>query len=642
MPLPREIIERVERIGEYHRATKHTYKSVHDARPINPAEQTNPYRVFDDRLKIPLPTRLLDAPEPTLSLMTGGFDALPESQLNFPQDIRTLASWLFMAYGVTKQRKPGPGEPASAARWRRSCPSAEDTYPCEIYVAAFAIEGLEPGFYHYCAREFALRRLRGAWESLLQIKRGRPDLEFIKTVPAVLLVSTIFCRSSWRFRKRGYRDCLHDAGHLVQNLVTAGLGLGLRTLVRQVVNENNMRELIGLTPDATYAEEESVQTMVVWADEAKNPIKPPAIKIVGADIGGAELRGTNVPATNVAGANIDGAKVQGSGIAGQNVSKPNIPGSAVARAPLSAQAGVAGFTLHVAGPLPTADSLALSTHAPLTPGQPAQGLIPIPRKALAAEVTSFGSILAVHNDCVAPGVAVREIRPPLTEILILAADYPTAPFPVPPPPDGGMPLRKLLLTRTVADRYLRNRMITRDSLWTINRAAFRGGAYFPLFPDGPHAALVRPLWAINGVSGMENGIWHYHVKTDKWSLMRSEQTRVELQYAMLEEFACGEASAVCFMAAHLSHLTRVGGPDLYRLAHLEAGACGQRIYLAANAQSLGASMHGGFYDEDVRILLGISTTQWDIIYVAAVGLVEEPRETELAPAQDDLEGGWKG
>ena len=51
-------------------------------------------------------------------------------------------------------------------------------------------------------------------------------------MPAALLVSTIFCRSAWRYRNRGYRYALIDAGHLVQNLVTAANGLGIQTTTR--------------------------------------------------------------------------------------------------------------------------------------------------------------------------------------------------------------------------------------------------------------------------------------------------------------------------------------------------------------------------------------------------------------------------
>ena len=48
---------------------------------------------------------------------------------------------------------------------------------------------------------------------------GGAQLYISNNVPAALLVSTIFCRSAWRYRQRGYRCAIIDTGHLVQNLV---------------------------------------------------------------------------------------------------------------------------------------------------------------------------------------------------------------------------------------------------------------------------------------------------------------------------------------------------------------------------------------------------------------------------------------
>ena len=130
------------------------------------------------------------------------------------------------------------------------------------------MKDLEPGFYHFSVKEFALRKLREGPETLSTIKRGRPDLEFLKSVPAALLVSTIFWRSAWKFRRGGYRACLLDAGHLVQNLVAAANGLGIQTMPRLRVHEGSMRELLGLGVDAAFGAAESVQSMVVWADSS--------------------------------------------------------------------------------------------------------------------------------------------------------------------------------------------------------------------------------------------------------------------------------------------------------------------------------------------------------------------------------------
>src|SRR5439155_19568971 len=84
--------------------------------------------------------------------------------------------------------------------------------------------------------------------------------------------STIFCRSTWRFGKRGYRNAIHDAGYLVQNLVTVGTGLGVQTITRMILNDSATRELIGVPADAEFEQAEAVQSMVIWADRAHKPL----------------------------------------------------------------------------------------------------------------------------------------------------------------------------------------------------------------------------------------------------------------------------------------------------------------------------------------------------------------------------------
>ena len=366
------------------------------------------------------------------------------------------------------------------------------TYPCEIYVAAFAIEGLEPGFYHFSVGEFALRKLREGYEALAQIKRGRPDLEFLKTLPAVLMVSTIFCRSSWAFGKRGYRQALLEAGHVIQNIATVGTGLGIQTLVRLTANAQTMRELIGVAADADFAEAEAVQGSIAWADATSRPLTAPP-----------------------------------------------------------------GFVLPPVGALPT-----------------------LPRPPLAASVVGYGSILAVHEDCVAPGVAVREIRPPLTELSPLSDAFDFQELPEPEAPERGIALDKLLLNPQVP-REFAHASISRDRLWYLARVGFRWGSPFPLFPDGPYSALIRPIWIITNVIGVDNGIWYYHPAKNAWMIIRNGVFRYDAQRLSMSNVLFGNASAACFMTANLYRLLNEGGPDVYRLAHLEAGMAAQRMSLCA-------------------------------------------------------------
>ena len=104
--LPQEILDRIDRVLEYHESTKLTYDSVRtDPLTVDPAKQPYEFRVFEMRPKMPLPTGLLDIAVPTIDLMMQGLEALPPSQVGPPQDLKTLATWLHFANGVASKRR---------------------------------------------------------------------------------------------------------------------------------------------------------------------------------------------------------------------------------------------------------------------------------------------------------------------------------------------------------------------------------------------------------------------------------------------------------------------------------------------------------------------------------------------------------
>jgi SagB-type dehydrogenase family enzyme len=569
--LSREILERIDRVHDYHRASKHTYAAVQAAQQsavLDWDNKPNVYRTFPGCPKTALPTTIVDASTPTLQLLTEGLGALPASQLQPPQNLKTLSTWLYLANGITIEKGVG-----SRRYSLRSCPSSGALYPFEIYVAAFGIDGLEPGLYHYGVREFSLRKLRGGPAALQHLKRGRPDLEFLKTVPAALLVSTNYWRLAWRYKQRAYRYALLDAGHLVQNLVSVGNGIGIQTNVRLRINDKTTRELIGVQDDCDFGECESVQALVVWADSATNPLALPARAPGPVE---RSIRDDD-PLANSAG---------------------------FARAGLPASAGGA-------------------------PTGPAD-LPSIARSPLSPRCIPYGSIRGAHEDCVAPGVAIREIRPPLTELSPLPVGGTFVDIAPPEELPGGPSLRRVLMTRRSPHDFVRH-SISRSQFWTINRVAFRGGSHSPTLPDGPHAGLVKPFWVLHDVGGMDNGVWYYDAAADRWAVCRRGGYRMETQYLCLEQPLCGNAAAVCFMVADLKALMTGAGPDAYRLAHLEAGVVAQRIHLAAASMELACAGSGAFYDDEVRGFLDLHRGTWEPIYAVSVG-VPAPEPPPERPA----------
>jgi SagB-type dehydrogenase family enzyme len=80
------------------------------------------------------------------------------------------------------------------------------------------------------------------------------------------------------------------------------------------------------------------------------------------------------------------------------------------------------------------------------------------------------------------------------------------------------------------------------------------------------------------------------------------------------------------MIGDLERATRAHGERGYRYVHFEAGAIGQRLYLAAESLGLGATGIGAFYDEEVHHYLHVTPAQGQVVYHFAIGYpVPDPR-----------------
>lgn len=521
MGLPHNILEASERVLDYHRQT--LLGQSESVSAPNPASRPPAFHLFDYADKLVLSNRLLDAPTPLLMLLEQGLEAVPESLHTPPQNLQTLSSWLYLAAGPR-----GRVQTPEGSVLQRTIASEHACLAIEVYVGIFSIHGIEPGFYHYSFAEHALRRLRNGEETLYLMRRGRPDLQFLGTIPAAVLVSTIFCRSSWLNGRRGYRQAILQAGQTTEALHLVAMGLGMRTVTRLRMTESSMRELLGLPPDVEYAHSESVHSMVVWADGA-----------------------TILPKLSSP--------------------KPTV----------------------VVGTLP----------------RPAcDGVVP------------YGSILALHEDITATGVAVREVRPPLTDLTPIPATMPMVRLPI--THDSSIPSHSCreVMSQPPYRNGLQPRPLSRDLMVRFARGIFRSGTYFPLKPDGPHTALVRPFWVMLNIVGQDPGIWWYDPVIDKWAQLNKGQYQREIcNFMPNQDETLMNASVVCVLVSNLRRLLTDLGPDLYRLAHLEAGIVGQRMAAAAASVGLGCRVFDRFCDEAWKLFLGLGATGWEPLLVCALG-----------------------
>jgi SagB-type dehydrogenase family enzyme len=80
------------------------------------------------------------------------------------------------------------------------------------------------------------------------------------------------------------------------------------------------------------------------------------------------------------------------------------------------------------------------------------------------------------------------------------------------------------------------------------------------------------------------------------------------------------------MIADIDRAVRSHGERGYRYVHFEAGAIGQRLYLAAESLGLGATGIGAFFDDEVHHYLNLERGQGQVVYHFAIGYpIADPR-----------------
>jgi SagB-type dehydrogenase family enzyme len=141
-----------------------------------------------------------------------------------PISLRDLSSLLTGGYGATER-------PSVVGNRRfRTVPSAGALYPLELYAHVRAVTGVEAGLYHFQASAGLLQRVRPLADE--ELARAFVQPEVIGAAAAVILITAVFGRTTFKYGERGYRFALIEAGHVAQNidLIASALQLPVANL----------------------------------------------------------------------------------------------------------------------------------------------------------------------------------------------------------------------------------------------------------------------------------------------------------------------------------------------------------------------------------------------------------------------------
>ena len=165
-----------------------------------------------------------------------------------------------------------------------------------------------------------------------------------------------------------------------------------------------------------------------------------------------------------------------------------------------------------------------------------------------------------------------------------------------------------------------------ESISLSQLAALLAGAREPLFADFATARFVQLYLYVHRVEGLAPGVYCYSPERAELEKIKEGDQRPVAAALSLGQDLAGNACVAFSMIGDFELAARSYGDRGYRYVHFEAGAIGQRMYLASEALGLRATGIGAFFDDQVNRYLGLAPERGQVVYHFAVGYpVLDPR-----------------
>jgi SagB-type dehydrogenase family enzyme len=147
-----------------------------------------------------------------------------------------------------------------------------------------------------------------------------------------------------------------------------------------------------------------------------------------------------------------------------------------------------------------------------------------------------------------------------------------------------------------------------------------------LFADFAQTRFVHLYLYVHRIEGLEPGVYRYLPEHAGLEKIKGGDQRLIAAALSLGQDLAGNACLAFSMIGNFENAARLYGDRGYRFVHFEAGAIGQKMYLAAEALGLRATGIGAFFDEQVNQYLALSPEQGQVVYHFAIGYpVPDPR-----------------
>ncbi len=166
----------------------------------------------------------------------------------------------------------------------------------------------------------------------------------------------------------------------------------------------------------------------------------------------------------------------------------------------------------------------------------------------------------------------------------------------------------------------------RESISLSQLATLLSSTRERLFADFATARFIQLYLYVHRVEDLAPGVYRYWPEHGELEKIKAGDQRLVAAALSLRQDLAGNACVAFSMIGDFENAASIYGDRGYRYVHFEAGALGQRMYLAAEALGLGATGMGAFFDEEVNRYLSLAPELGQVVYHFAIGYpVADPR-----------------
>ena len=160
------------------------------------------------------------------------------------------------------------------------------------------------------------------------------------------------------------------------------------------------------------------------------------------------------------------------------------------------------------------------------------------------------------------------------------------------------------------------------------------------------SGVIDTYLIVNSAEGIAPGTYYYSTASGRLELIQQGEFREEAGHLCFEQALGADAGAVAFFMADLDAVLSRFGNRGYRVAQLEAGIIGGRMYLCSHAMGLGATGMT-FYDEAVTAFFSPHAAGKSLMFLVGLGVTHSrnqvhPFRSRIGMLKDSLARGAGG